>query len=89
MNAPAVITPAFAAKLPPKGPTLMQRALAAIEAQKRQREHLHTAPHTRNAEVRQVQLDDVQHDTAEEFFDALERETGIDRRLFAKLGDIA
>ena len=85
----AVNQPAFAHKLPPKGPTLLQLALAAIHAQKAQREHLHTAPMTPAAEKRQGVLNDLQFDTAEEFFAALEEQTGIDRKLFGKLGEVA
>lgn len=84
-----MISPAFAHKLPAKGPTLLQLALAAIHAKKAQREHMHTAPATRAAEVHQGMLDDLQFDTAEEFFAALEEQTGIDRKLFGKLGEIA
>lgn len=83
------VTGAFLDKLPPKGPTLLQLALAAIHAQKTQRQHLHTAPMTPAAETRQGVLDDLQFDTAEEFFAALEAETGIDRTLFGKLAGIA
>lgn len=88
MNA-TVHSPAFAHKLPPKGPTLLQLALAAIHAKKSARQHLHSLePATAVTETHQCMLDDLALDTAEEFFAALEAQTGIDRAVFGNLSEI-
>lgn len=84
------VTGAFLDKLPPKGPTLLQLALAAIHAKKAARTHLHSLrATTRATETHQGMLDDLAFDTAEEFFAALEVETGISREVFGKLAEIA
>lgn len=88
----AVVTPAFAHKLPPAKPTLMQLGLAALAAGKAASDHLMAADDRPSAEAderRQGELDDAAFDARAAFFAALESETGIDRRLFAKLGDLA